>query len=91
MQCAAQSYFGKDVMDLNEAEITMLVGMIQAPEYYVPDSNMEALKKRQTVVLQVLVEQGIIQSDEAQAIAARDVYFQPPAAYSEQHPYYMLI
>ncbi|KUG02726.1 multimodular transpeptidase-transglycosylase [hydrocarbon metagenome] len=89
MQCAAQSYFGKDVMDLNEAEITLLVGMIQAPEYYVPESNMEVLKKRQVVVLEVLVEQGIITHEEAQAIAIRDVYFQPAASYSDQHPYYM--
>ena len=45
MQCAARSYFGKNVMDLNDAEITALAGMIQAPEYYKPEDNMEALKR----------------------------------------------
>lgn len=58
LPCAAQSYFGKDVINLNQAEICMLVGLIQSPEYYAPERNYTGMKERQETVVDVLVEQG---------------------------------
>lgn len=90
MQCAADSYFGKNVMNLNDAEITALVGMIQAPEYYRPEENMEALKKRQGVVVNNLVTQGFITQEEGERILKKELNFKPykPSAISK-HPYYV--
>lgn len=90
MQCAASSYFGKNVMDLNDAEITALAGMIQAPEYYKPEDNMEALKKRQGIVVNNLVNQGIITKEEGEAILNQELNFKPykPSS-SNKHPYYL--
>src|SRR5665647_2214471 len=51
MAGAAQSYFGKNVNQLNKAEMTMLAGIIQSPEYYSPDRNMAGLKERQQMVV----------------------------------------
>jgi penicillin-binding protein 1A len=89
MASAAESYFGKNVADLNKAEITMLVGIIQAPEYYSPDRNMPALKQRQAVVIKLLVEQEIISSNEGQTILAEKLNIQPYRQNMSEHPYYM--
>lgn len=89
MGIASRAYFGKDVSELNKAEITALVGIIQAPEFYSPDSNMEGLKKRQETVIQVLEEQGLITAEEGQQIAAQPLNFQPFQQNLSAHPYYM--
>lgn len=89
MTCAANSYFGKKVSQLNKAEITMLVGIIQAPEYYSPDRNMEGLKERQQTVVDVLVEQGILNEAQGQEIMKQNLNIKSYKAASAKHPYYM--
>ena len=80
-------YFNKEVMSLDEAEMSLLAGMIQAPEYYSPDTNYEGLKKRQEVVLNIMAEQDIIDSARADAIINQRVYFRSYQPESSQHPY----
>ncbi len=75
MGIAARAYFGKDVADLNKAEIAALVGIIQSPEYYQPDRNMEGLKKRQQTVIDVLVEQDLLTAQEGEQIAQQTLDF----------------
>ncbi|MEN6461680.1 MAG: PBP1A family penicillin-binding protein [Syntrophomonas sp.] len=87
--CAAKSYFGKDVYDLNKAEMTMLVGIIAAPEYYSPDRNMEAVKERQSVVVDVLVEQGLLSSEEGESIKNQRLSIRSYEPSQTNHPYYM--
>ncbi|MGR6836898.1 transglycosylase domain-containing protein [Syntrophomonas erecta] len=87
MACAANSYFGKDLWSLNRAEICMLVGMIQAPEHYSPDTNREGLKQRQEVVINVLSEQGVIGLDEARVLKQQAVYFRNYQPNQGPHPY----
>lgn len=89
MACAANSYFGKKVSQLNQAEITMLVGIIQAPEYYSPDSNMEGLKARQQTVVDVLIEQGILTEAQGGEIMQQKLNIKSYQASSTKHPYYM--
>ncbi len=89
MQSAAKSYFAKDVKDLNEVEITMLVGMIKAPEYYSPDNNLKAVKERNAIVVNLLTEQELISSGIGEEIKSADVYIHEFVPYSEEHPYYM--
>lgn len=89
MGIAARAYFGKDVFDLNKAEITALVGIIQAPEYYSPNKNLEALKKRQQTVVNVLVEQGLLSAQDGQTIIKEELKFQPFQQNLSAHPYYM--
>ncbi|HZK44034.1 MAG TPA: PBP1A family penicillin-binding protein [Syntrophomonadaceae bacterium] len=90
MQCAAMSYFGKNVMDLNNAQVTILAGMIQAPEHYRPEKNMEGLKQRQKTVLDNLVIQGSITEVEAEAIFQQDINIKPyKPSFVSVHPYYM--
>jgi len=89
MGIAAQAYFGKDVASLNEAEICALVGIIQAPEYYSPDRNLDALKHRQAVVISVLVKQGLITAQEGENLAQQPLNFEDFHQTLSAHPYYM--
>lgn len=90
MQCAALTYFGKDVMNLSAAEITTLAGMIQAPEYYRPDDNMERVKKRQRIVVDNLVSQAYINAEEGKAILEEPINVLPyKPSYTTKHPYYI--
>lgn len=85
--CAARYYFGKDVWQLNKAEMTMLAGIIQAPEAYAPERNFEGLKARQDTVINVLVNQGILDAGEAPTIKEQPLYIKPFTLDSSRHPY----
>lgn len=89
MGSAANTYFGKELKQLNQAEIAMLVGMIQAPEYYSPDSNMDALKNRQAVVLNVLAEQGLLEPGDAESLKTKAIKIKPFEIKKPSHPYLM--
>jgi len=85
--CAALSYFGKDIWQLNKAEMTMLAGIIQAPEAYAPERNFEGLKSRQNTVIDVAVEQGILGWDEAAALKEQPLYIKEYVPNNSVHPY----
>ncbi|MCX5780731.1 MAG: PBP1A family penicillin-binding protein [Firmicutes bacterium] len=89
MASAAQSYFGKNVNQLNKAEMTMLAGIIQSPEFYSPDRNMAGLKERQQMVVDILVEQGIVSQAEGQTIMQQKLDIKPVRSDANPHPYYM--
>lgn len=89
MASASWSYFNKDIFSLNKAEICMLVGMIQAPEYYSPDRNFEELKKRQETVVDILVSQGLISADQGETIKQQPLYIEEFKTEQKRHPYFM--
>ena len=64
---AAETYFGKTASDLTLAEAAMLAGLPQAPAYWDPYTNWEGAKRRQAVVLDLMVQAGYITGAEAQA------------------------
>ena len=61
---ASKFYFNKSSKDLDLAEASMLSGIPKAPSIYSPIINFENAKKRQLVVLNALVSNGIISSSE---------------------------
>ena len=70
VQVAAETYFGKDVENLNLAEMAMLAGLPKAPNSYSPIKHLERAKERQAYVLERMVKEGFI--TEAEAIHARN-------------------
>ena len=60
VDAAARIYFGKQVFDLNLAEISILAGLPQAPSRYSPFKNFNLCKKRQVYVLNRMAEEGFI-------------------------------
>jgi len=59
---AAQSYFGKQLTDINLAEAAMLAGLPKAPSRFNPIVNLERAKTRQQYVLKRMHELGYISS-----------------------------
>ncbi len=77
---AAQTYFGKDVKDLNLVESAILAGMPQSPSAYSPySSTPKAYISRTKEVLRRMREDGHITTDQEKAAAAQitGVTFQP--------------
>lgn len=60
IQIAAQKYFGKQAVDLTLAESAMLAGIPRNPSIYSPYLNMASAKKRQAVVLDLMVKANFI-------------------------------
>ena len=68
---AAQTYFGKDVVDLNLIESAILAGMPQAPSAYSPySSTPTAYIQRTKDVLRRMKEDGYITKDQEVAAGA---------------------
>lgn len=62
---ASGYYFGKDALDLNLAEASMLAGIPNWPSKYSPYIDYEASKERQLVVLNSMVRDNYITKEEA--------------------------
>ncbi len=69
VDAAAQYYFAKSARDVNLAEAAMLAGLFKAPTKYAPHINLPAARARANVVLDNLVEAGMM--TEGQVFGAR--------------------
>jgi 1A family penicillin-binding protein len=74
---AAETYFGKDVADLTLAEAALLAGLPQLPAYYDPYTQPERAKRRQGVVLGLMVENGYISQADADAAWLEPLVYEP--------------
>jgi penicillin-binding protein 1A len=85
---AAEAYFGKRIEELNLAESALLAGLPQAPSKYSPHSHPGQARRRQTYVLNRMVDEGFISSAESSKAALtpyeiieRDISFQEKGAH----------
>ncbi|MDT0275190.1 biosynthetic peptidoglycan transglycosylase [Blastococcus goldschmidtiae] len=67
---AAEGYFGLSPAELDWAQATVLVGLVQAPSAYDPLVHPELAKARQAHVLDRLVDVGTLERADADRIAA---------------------
>lgn len=70
VEAAARDYFEKSAKDLTLAESAFLAAIPQAPSYYSPYGayfEQEALIGRQHYVLDIMVEEGMVTKEEADA------------------------
>lgn len=74
-EAAARTYFGKPARDLDLAESAFLAGLIQSPAAYDPYVNPEAGRARQKIVLDLMVKNGYLDSQEAELAALEDLHF----------------
>lgn len=65
IESASKYYFNKHARDLTLAEATILAGIPKSPAYYSPIENENAAKKRQRLILNVMVDNGYITKAEA--------------------------
>ncbi|TYQ18063.1 UNVERIFIED_CONTAM: penicillin-binding protein 1A [Acetivibrio alkalicellulosi] len=68
VQSASKTFFDKDVSDLTLAECAILAGITRSPAYYDPFTTRgrENIKKRQELILSVMLELGYISEREYQ-------------------------
>jgi penicillin-binding protein 1B len=70
---ASQFYFGKPLTELELHELALLVAEVRGPTYYDPRRHAERALERRNLVLRQMAEHGLIEAEEAQAAAARDL------------------
>lgn len=64
IEAAAQTYFGKQVDELNIAESALLASLPKAPSLYSPFKNPEKAKERRTIVLKQMLNNKFINMEQ---------------------------
>jgi penicillin-binding protein 1A len=78
VQAAARTYFGKDVRDLADPELTLVAGLIQNPGRFNPFTHADAAYRRRAIVLQSMVETGSLTRERAEEIGRTQVRLADP-------------
>jgi penicillin-binding protein 1B len=86
---ASQSYFGKDIRQLNLAECATLAGLIQRPSYFNPYKHPDRMLERRNVVLDSMVETQAITPTEAAKAKAEPIRLAPPNVDASEAPYFV--
>jgi penicillin-binding protein 1A len=71
VQVAAETFFGKDVDDLDLAECALLAGLPKSPLHYNPFDSPDLAVERRNLVLRRMRELHYVSPDEAQAARER--------------------
>lgn len=69
-EAASERYFGKHASEVTVPESAMLAGLLKAPSYFAPTSNIQRAQDRANVVLQLMHEQGRISDTQYTAAKA---------------------
>jgi penicillin-binding protein 1B len=86
---AAESYFGKDVRQLDLAECALLAGMIQRPNYFTPFRHPDRAIERRNLVLDSMVETGAITKDQAERAKAEPLHLATASVDASEAPYFV--
>lgn len=68
---ASHFYFERPLDQLEVDQVALLVGMIKGPSYYDPRRHPERALERRNLVLDTLVEQGVLSVEQGDAAKAR--------------------
>ena len=86
VETMSQKMLGKSAADLSLGEAAMMAGIIRAPASYSPWLHLDAAKRRSTVVLRRMQEEGkITAAQEATALGALIRVQPPPQVTSAKH------
>lgn len=72
---ASKYYFGKSAAELDLAEASLLTGIPKSPSNYSPLVNFEEAKKRQLIILNLLVKNGIISEEDKEEAYQKELTF----------------
>lgn len=70
---AAQTYFGKDVSELNLSEAALIAGLFQSPTYYDPYTHPDKAAERRAIVLRLMKRHGYITEEQEEMANAISV------------------
>ena len=88
-QAAARNYFGKEIGELTLADCALLAGLIRAPRANSPFYKPDNARKRRSVVLLRMVEEGMISKAEREAAESQPVPLAKPIGVGSQAPYFV--
>jgi len=86
---ASQSYFGKDLHQLDLSECAMLAGMIQRPSYFNPYHHLDRVMERRNLVIDSMVDTDAITRDEADRAKAEPIKLATPNIDASEAPYFV--
>ncbi|WP_263379860.1 transglycosylase domain-containing protein [Granulicella paludicola] len=86
---AAESYFGKDLRQLDLAECAMLAGIIQRPSYFNPYKHPDRVLERRNIVIDSMVETEAISQADADKAKAEPIRLAPPNIDASEAPYFV--
>jgi len=90
VQAAAETYFGKNVEELNLAEMSMLAGLPKAPNAYSPIKHLDKARERQAYVLERMTREGYITAVEADHAKNTAIVLQPMKKVNNEQSAYFL-
>jgi penicillin-binding protein 1C len=77
IEAAAQTYFGMSALDLSLAESAFLASLPQSPLDLDPYTNFEGAKARQELVLDLMLDEGMLDPQIAQAAKEEVIHLSP--------------
>jgi penicillin-binding protein 1B len=86
---AAQTYFGKDVRQLDLAQCAMLAGMIQHPSFLNPYRHPDRVTQRRNLVLDAMVASGKITKEESIQAKAEPLHLTAINVDAGEAPYFV--
>lgn len=86
---ASEAYFGKPLKNITIAEAAMLAGLPKAPSAYNPISNPRRARSRQLYIIDRMLENGFITSDEAEAAKKQELKVRSSNSSAEIHAEYI--
>ena len=87
---ASKFYFNRPLAQLSYEQYALLVGIIKGPSYYHPERNQQRATDRRDLVLQLMVSNNIINSDEYAQYVQRPLGVQVNKVKSRsRHPAYL--
>ncbi len=86
---AAESFFGKDLRQLDLAECALIAGLIQNPSWRNPYRHPDRAMERRNLVLDSMVETGAITQTEADRAKAEPLRLAAPNIDASEAPYFV--
>jgi penicillin-binding protein 1A len=82
---ASEAYYGKPLKTITIAEAAMLAGLPKAPSAYNPISNPKRARSRQLYIIDRMLENGFITSDEAETAKKQELKVRANSNATEIH------
>lgn len=89
VEVAARTFFGKSASELTLAESALLAGLPRWPSHYDPYQNPQAAKERQEVVLQRMLDEGMISPAQKQEAVEAKLTYRQASSRAGDAPYFI--
>jgi penicillin-binding protein 1A len=89
IEAASQGYFGKSARHLNLAEASILAGLPKAPSTYSPFLHLDKARQRQAYVLERMVEDEYITTEEKEKALAEPIILKSIRPKEKIAPYFV--